>query len=382
MAIDDRLQKHLASVLKEVEVSQGGFGGAVAVARRGELVAQAHFGEASPGRQWTDHTAALTWSVSKGVCAMIVAKLADDGFDVDKPICNVWPEFSANGKADITLAEVMTHHSGLPWFPDLGFSPSFDDPGSFGRQTDIASALAKATPISQYRGKVAYQAFTYGWIIGEIVRRLKGISLSDFFREEICRPLSLNMGFNIRSIPSEIELAKPGTPLCAWEEVGNIDSVFADQSSPVRRALMVPAGMKFETVLKVTEQNEFLEVECPAISLISSATSLARIYSHFAAAHFVSPSIRDFFTQERRYGHDMITDSPRRMALGFALNAEPSMVFNSSPTVFGHPGFGGSLAFGDANGGLGFAYVTNAMIPSTEIDSRASRLSQALIENE
>ena len=378
MSIDEKLQNRLQSVLEEVEVNEPGLGGAVAVARDGKIVAAAQFGESAPDQPWSSEYAGVSWSVSKGVCAIVIAKLVEDGFDVDRPISEVWPEFAANGKADITLADVMSHQSGIPWFNDNEFSPDFGVPGSFGQSIDISSALANVKPISKYKGKMAYHALTYGWIVGEIVKRLKGKSLSNYFLDELCRPLNLNMGFNRNSMLENIKLTKPSTPVSGAQNVADIDNAFSEPDNAVRRALLVPIGMKFKDVLAVTESSEFLGSETPAISLISSANSLAKLYSHFASGHIVSPSIRDFFIQERHYGHDLMTDGPRRMALGFALNAEPSMIFNSSPTVFGHPGLGGSQAFGDVEGHLGFAYLTNAMIPSTETDSRALALAQAV----
>ncbi|SLN23303.1 serine hydrolase domain-containing protein [Roseisalinus antarcticus] len=381
MAHEAPLSARLSETLARVETRETGFGAEVAVARDGLLIGRAWVGEAAPGRAWTPGTPVVTWSVSKGVAAMVVARLARDGaLDPFAPIRDYWPGFGQGG-APVTLADVMTHRAGLPWLPDRPGMPDFADPESWDAAPGIAEALAEMAPVAEMVGKVGYHALTYGWLVGECVHRATGASLDDMLQSHIATPSDLRMSFGTRAPETLAALARPGIPEVARDKALAVDAAFADPDNALRRSLCVPVGDSFAEVLRTTQSPAFLAAETPAISLVSDAGSLARAYSLFASAERVGAyQIIDSLGRDAAIAQlggtrdDLITGGARNMALGFALNSPPSIALSRGARCFGHPGMGGSLAWGDPDSGLGFAYLTNAAIPDTVTDPRAVAL--------
>lgn len=375
---DAVLQSRLAAALAKVEPGEPGFGAGVAIARDGVLLAEAWTGEAQTGRAWQADTPIVTWSVSKGVVAMIAARLAQDGeIDLDAPIRSYWPDFGTQD-CTITLADVMTHRAGLPWLPDLPDLPSFRDASSWTGNA-AAMALARMPPEPNLEGHVAYHALTFGWLVGECLQQATGLGLNAQLQKLLAGPNGLEMSFGTQDADLRDRLARPGVPKIGSEKCAAVDAAFADPGNPLRRALCVPVGQNFSDVLRQTERAEFLAAETPAISLISDASSLARAYSLFASGNtcFIRPDGRDTALRMRaRTDDDGVTGGARTMALGFVLNSAPSIFLSSAPGSFGHPGMGGSLAWGDPERGLGFTYLTNAAIPDTVTDPRAVALSR------
>lgn len=384
MGNDGSLGPRLETALAAVETDEPGFGSAVAVARNGALVGAAWVGEAAPGRAWTKTTPVVTWSVSKGVAAMVVARLIQEGaLDPDVPIRSYWPEFAGVSGARTTLADVMTHRAGLPWLPDRAGLPSFADPRSWSAVDAIDHALAELEPVPGLAGTVAYHALTYGWLVDASVRRATGAGLNAHLQRMSASPHGLLMSFGTRCADIRSRLAKPGVPKVAREQAAAADEAFADAENALRRSLSIPRGMTFADVLSTTQEQEFLAAETPAISLVSDAGSLARAYSLFAAGGTVGADAligtahRDRALAFRAgTDDDWVTGGARNLALGFVLNSPPSISLAPAVHAFGHPGLGGSLAWGEPESGLGFAYLTNAAIPDTQTDARARALSR------
>lgn len=375
---ESTLSDRLARVLAEVEPNEPGFGASVAVAKDGVLLAEAWRGEAALGRPWLPDTPIVTWSVSKGIAAMIVARLAQDALiDPDAPIRSYWPEFGApNGTT--TLGDVMTHRAGMPWLPEASGLPCFSDAATWSGKAAV-DALARMPPVPDLVGHVAYHALSYGWLVGECIFRATGLSLDQQTQRLLAGPNALELGFGTQSAEVRGRLAKPGVPGCGKENCKAVDAAFADPGNLLRRALCVPIGVSFSDVLRMTENADFLASETPAISLIADAPSLARAYSLFAAGNpsFITPNGRDAALRLRAStDEDAVTGGTRNMALGFIRNSPPSIVLSPGPHGFGHPGMGGSLAWGDPESGLGFAYLSNAAIPDTVTDPRAMALSR------
>lgn len=387
--MDQSLNARLKSALESAEPGEPGFGAGVAMAMDGELVAEAWIGEAAPGMAWQADTLIVTWSVSKGVAAMLVARLAQGGaIDPDAPIDTYWPGFGAEDKGAITLAEVMTHRAGLPWLAETPNLPSFGDAQSWTDTEAVATALARMRPVDGLVGTIAYHALTYGWLVGECVRRATGDSLNAHAQQLFAGPHGWALGFGTQSAAVQERLATSGIPESGRENANAVDEAFDSPTNKLRRSLCVPVGMSFAEVLRVTQDPAFLAAESPAISLIADAPSLARAYSLFAAGDhagpqpFIGTQARDrYLKQMASTADDGVTGGARRMALGFVLNSPPSITLSSAQGAFGHPGMGGSLAWGDPRSGLGFAYLTNAAIPDVVTDPRAMDLSRVAMDS-
>lgn len=374
------LGAHLEEQLIKVETSERGFGGAVAVAQAGELLGVAWKGEAAPGRLWTETTPTVTWSVSKGVVAMVVAFLAQAGeIDPDAPIRDTWPEFGAGSARSMTLSDIMTHRAGLPWLPEADGLPSFAAAADWSRSASIADALAEMTPLEDLQGKVAYHALTYGWLVSACVTRATGADLNAHLRRMLSGRDGIRMSFGTTDETLLSQLTTAGVPDSGQMQARAVDAALSDPENRLRRSLCVPVGMSFADVLRLTKEPEFLAADTPAISLIADAGSLARAYSLFAAVgsgSLTGTKARDRAVKPRADTlDDGVTGGARRMALGFVLRSSPSIDLGPRPKAFGHPGMGGSLAWGDPDTGLGFSYLTNAAVPDTVTDARAVALS-------
>ncbi len=383
MGHDGVLGARLEALLNKVEPQEAGYGAGVSVFREGSLLGQAWIGEAAPGRAWSKTTPVLTWSVSKGIVSILVALLARDGpIDPDCPISTYWPEFGSGSKNGLSLMDVMTHQAGLAWLPKAEAMPSFGSTTGWVQTETIEDALATMASIPDQTGQVGYHALTFGWLIEGCLRRATGKGLNAHLQHMIGVVDGIDMSFGTRSSAVKKALAKPGVPHIGLEKAAAVDEAFADAENPLRKSLCVPTGMTFSEVLRATEDDAFLAAETPAMSLISDANSLARVYSLFATAERVDGEIlidnagRDEAIRGRaETDEDAITGGARKMAVGFVLNSPPSISLAPGDRVFGHPGMGGSLAWGDPETGLGFAYLTNASIPDTVTDARAVELS-------
>jgi CubicO group peptidase (beta-lactamase class C family) len=156
---------------------------------RGEKVVDLWGGtaDAATGRAWDEHTMALVFSTTKGVVAMCANKLAQEGaLDVDAPVAQYWPEFAAGGKADIPVSFLLSHQAGLAWIDGemtLDQALSWDP---------VVDALALQVPHYEPGSQHGYHATTFGWLVGEVVRRITAKSVGTYFREAIATPLGVD----------------------------------------------------------------------------------------------------------------------------------------------------------------------------------------------
>jgi CubicO group peptidase (beta-lactamase class C family) len=331
------------------------------------------------GRPWEHDTAAVIFSCSKGLLAICAYLLVEEGrLDLDAPIEHYWPEFGANGKSAITVRDALTHRAGLA---------SLD--------TDLTTAQVLAwdpviTAIEAQRPSHApgdghfYHAMTYGWLIGEVIRRITGQTPGQFFDRALRAPLGLR---------TWIGLPPEEAPRVAWMEapLPDEDSVPARESARIardnpliERSLTMCGAYAFPAEDSYVTFNDaaIRAGEIPGANGISAAESLARLY-----AACVSPvdgerilsrnSILDACLP-RAGGRQLsgLPDDGSRWGTGFQLASPPSQPMLGTGS-FGHAGAGGQLAFGDHNHRVGFAYLSNQM--GGYGDARARALSAAVV---
>ncbi|HEY1324482.1 MAG TPA: serine hydrolase domain-containing protein, partial [Streptosporangiaceae bacterium] len=168
---------------------RGEAGAAVAITVDGELVADLWGGtaDAETGRAWEQHTTVVVWSCTKGATALCAHILADRGeLDLDAPVGKYWPEFACNGKEQITVRMLLSHQAGLPAVrQEL-------PPGAFYDWALMTGALAAETPFWTPGLQHGYHGLTFGFLVGEVVRRVTGTTLGTFFRQEVAGPLGLD----------------------------------------------------------------------------------------------------------------------------------------------------------------------------------------------
>jgi len=199
-------------------------GGALAVFIDGKLVVDLWAGRAAPGQPWREDTLEVLMSSTKGMAALCAVMLADRGeLDVDAPVCEYWPEFAQNGKQRVLVRHVLTHTAGVVGFGD-GRPPLGWDGSGWDDYDAIAAALA-AAPLCWSPGeRFGYHALTFGWLIGELVRRITGRTVGTMFRVEVAEPLGLDL--------------RIGTPPADQPRVARvIDATAASVPRPLRMIL-------------------------------------------------------------------------------------------------------------------------------------------------
>ncbi|MGW0200885.1 serine hydrolase domain-containing protein [Nonomuraea sp. NPDC003201] len=356
-------------------------GAAVSVYLHGRKVVDLWGGIADPGtgRPWERDTLQLVYSTTKAVTATCALLLSQRGeLDLDAPVAEYWPEFAANGKKRIPVRWLLTHQAGLPAI-DHPITP---------REAiawePMVTALAAQRPYWEPGTEHGYHGLTYGWLVGEVVRRVSGRSLGTFLADEIAGPLGLDLWIGLpeteRHRVSRIIDTPPDFQAMARidlnalpEPMREVMTAFADPTSLTRRSLAV--------VTPPLDHNrpEEQAAEMPATNGICTARALARFYAALIGEidghRILTPGTLTAATAEQVSGIDRILRMPVRIGTGFGLPTPDAFWY--SPTAFGFPGRGGSLGFADPATGLAFGYVMNHVLEGVP-DLRAANLLAAV----
>lgn len=310
----------------------------VAVYRHGELVADVVAGEAAPGRPVTSDTPFFSFSTGKGVAATVAHVLAERGvLDYDRPVAELWPEFGVHGKEKVTLRHVLTHSAGVPAVPADTTTEDLTD------WAKMCAALADAEPWWEPGTRTGYHALTFGYLVGEVVRRATGKPISQVLREEVAGPLGVGNELFF-GVPQD-ELHRLATLEAAPMALPAAD---VPMDLPMFKAtpfaLMPSAGYG--------NRPDVLAADIPAGGTMS-ARGVARMYAALLDGSLVSPARLREISAVAVTGQDQMTYGPAAWALGYAVG------LGGSPTAFGMQGIGGSGAFADPETGIAFALTLN-----------------------
>jgi CubicO group peptidase (beta-lactamase class C family) len=349
-------------------------GAAVAVTLEGQSVVDLWAGHSDPDRSrpWQRDTLVHVYSTTKGMTALCAHRLADRGhLDLDAPVSRYWPEFAEAGKEAIPVGWLLSHRSGLVALRKP------QPPESLYDWDAMCTTLAVELPWFPPGEHLGYQAVTFGWLVGEVVRRVSGQSLGRYFRDEIARPLGadfhIGLGDDEIARCADITMIQPPAELVSN---GNEDPF----STLPLIAFANPTGTGDHNC------EAHRRAEIPAINGHGSARSLARIYGALAVGgtvdgvRLLSPGAVDALSNEHVSGIDEVQGIALRFGPGFMLNVPGADLFTPSPRSFGHLGAGGSAAFADPDKQLGFAYTCNRLGPHLDVDPRARTLIEACSE--
>ncbi|MFJ6074452.1 serine hydrolase domain-containing protein [Streptomyces sp. NPDC093065] len=359
----------------------GDIGAAVCVYWHGRPVVDLWGGvaDADTGRPWERDTLQLVYSATKGVTATAVHMLVERGMlDLDAPVAKYWLEFAANGKADIPVRWLLSHQAGLvaldeplPLSQALAWDP-------------MTAALAAQRPLWTPGTAHGYHGRTWGWLVGEVIRRVSGRSPGRFFADEIAQPLGLDfyigLPANERDRVSRMAYKRPAVDLTTVPaeevpmELREQVAAWRDPNSFSNRAFAVtdPAAIDFDSP-------EVQAAELPSSNGIGTARSLARMYAALIGevdgVRLLAPETLASATEERASGKDQVLMFPSRFSTGYMLPTEGNLM--TGPNAFGHTGRGGSLAFADPERGIALGYVMNHIINGSD-DVRAAVLADAV----
>ncbi len=344
-------------------VSAGSERGALAVAIDGHVVVDIHGGAADPlsGRPWRKDTLACCFSVTKGVFSLLAHLLIDRGsLDPDRRVADLWPEFAAGGKGDITIADVMTHRAGLPAVSQACAR------GDLYNWETMTGLLAASRSVVEPRAAPVYHNMTYGYLLGEIMRRATGRPVRDLLADLLCQPLGVDFAIGLSAA-----------------DQARIASLTQDDPDSLFRRLEAEPDTLFSRSMAFFDESEDFNTERWRGAVIgagsghATAPALARLYGQLVNSRSFLSAARqaDARTERcRSAGVDPVLGLPIRHALGFELSLPPSLDFGPNPATTGYWGAGGATAFADPDSRLAFGYVTGAMAPGLGSSDRARAL--------
>ncbi|MGH0035621.1 MAG: serine hydrolase domain-containing protein [Myxococcota bacterium] len=338
------------------------------------------FADQKRTRPWTRDTVANVYSTTKGMTALCALMLVERGeLDLDRPVAEYWPEFAAAGKEAVPVRWLLSHRAGLPAVgPLLPPEALFD-------WDAMAEALAGQAPWWDPGEAHGYHAVTYGWLVGEVVRRITGRSVGTFFREEVAGPLDADFHIGLPDAEHDraAEMSAMAAPPSDREGVNLMEAFLKDPEGMLARAFMNPPSMAMGP-----NHADWRRAEIPAANGHGNARSVARVYGALAAgrgpggAPLLGADTLEQAVEEQSNGLDSVLQIDTRIGLGFMLPQERKEArFGPGGRSFGHPGAGGSVGCGDPDAGLGFGYVMNRMGPHILLDPRAVALIEAAYDS-
>jgi CubicO group peptidase (beta-lactamase class C family) len=377
--IDGRCDPRFAAVRAAFEENfreRQELGAAVAVTLDGETMVDLWGGWADPARTrpWERDTLVNVWSTTKGPAALCLHILADRGLlDLDAPVASYWPEFAAAGKESVLVRHLLSHRAGLS---------GLREPHSAERLYDwqlTVARLAGTEPWWEPGTRSGYHALTYGFLVGEVVRRVSGLLPGAFLEREVTGPLGIDftIGLPEKESGRAAELVQP--PVAASSEQA---AIFA-QLEPVALAALA------NPLVGAAEANspEWRAAELPALNGHGTARAIAALYGILAGRgswdgrRVLSPEAAERVREGQGSCRDLVLGTgfgrDTEIALGLWLSG-PEGSYGPNPRAFGHDGFGGSCGLADPEAGVSLGYVMNGMGPNLADDPRKMALIDAV----
>ena len=348
----DDIQQQVQKAVEELVGSGTERGLQVAVYLHGEQVVDAVAGIADleTGRPVASDTPFYAYSVGKGATSTVAHVLVERGlFGYDMPVVELWPEFGAHGKERATVRHVLTHTVGVPGIPPDTTPEDLCD------WDKMCGVIADSEPWWEPGTKTAYHAYTFGYIVGEIVRRATGKPISQVLREEVAGPLG---------VADELYFGMPESEL---DRLARLEDV---EGSKEFLAAMPDDAPFFKLGPRATTPNaefgnrkDILMADIPAGGK-TSARATARMYAalmgEVESVRLVSSERLREISAVAYSGMDEIMGFPSTWAMGYSIGQLGSDA-QQTPTVFGMGGVGGSFAYADTATGVAFALTKNRL---------------------
>ena len=317
--------------------------------------------------EWADDTLVAVFSTTKAISGIVVAWLVDRGLlDYDTPVAQYWPEFAANGKAGITIADALSHQTGLP-----GLTQEMDAGDWFNRDFIEARLAAQAPMWDLSDGGSGYQPITLGFILDAVARRTDGRSIGGILRDEIAGPHGLDFyigtpeSLHGRVAPHRLP---PSAPDLGEINEFNTTAFLKPWSSPGRKGAAA-----------------WREAEFPAANGHGTARAIAALMGvyatrgHLQKTSIISSRVVNAAMKPRVSGQDRVLPFDLTLAAGAMVNAKDGF-YGPEKQTLGQYGFGGSCGFADPVRGLSGSYAMNRQLPVLAGDARAMRLIDTVYE--
>ena len=374
---EEELRARVEPLFQENFDRFGELGAAVSVWRNGKPALDLHGGFREGSRQtaWTDDTPVLIWSATKAIAsACLLHALQENKREIGDRVIEFWPEFGQSGKTEITLAQVLSHQAGLA---------ALDRPVDILEYSSVIEALEQQAPNWPPGSGHGYHARTFGFLVDELVRRIAGCPVSEYWRQMFADILGLDLWIGLpareQGRVASIYAPKMGqqpSPRQFYAEVAT-RGTFANKVFTSPQGLQAVSGMNKPAIRSL-----------PIASFggISSANSLAKFYALLAnrgeledRQFFVSKTL-SWMSTTLTDGIDRVFQLPTAFSAGFMKDSKQSArrIFGPSRSSFGQPGAGGSHAFADPENNMAFAYVMNQMEQQVLPGEKSLRLVDAI----
>jgi len=376
-----QLLQRLKPLFQENFEKFGELGAAMSVWQNGRPIVDLYggFRDAHREKPWTSDTLVLVWSATKGIgSACLLHALQEHNIDISQRVAEFWPEFAQASKEKITLAQLLSHQAALC---------------ALDRRVDVLDydavirALESQTPLSPPGTAHGYHARTFGFLLDELIRRIAGKTLSDYWRENFAGPLNLDVWIGLpKKENSRVATMYAAKTLKAFG--AEPKQFYADLVTPgtlARKTFTSPYGLHV-----ISKMNEPAVRAHPIVSFggIGSASALAKFYSmlanggKFDGQTFFSEKALAWMTTTFADGIDRVFQIPTAFSAGFMKDSRNAArkILGPSGTSFGHPGAGGSHAFADPENKTAFAYVMNQMEQSLLPTEKSLRLVDAIYQ--
>lgn len=369
--------------------SHGEIGAGVCITLHGETVVRLAGGWADRARSrpWGLDTLSVVFSTTKGAVATCANLLIDRGeLALHKPVSHYWPGFAQNGKGDVTVAMLLDHSAGVPGFREP------IKPDAYLDWDYMVRALEQEAPFWEPGTRHGYHMISFGWTVGELVRRVSGQSLADFFRSALGDPLGLDFWIGLpealepRVAPIIPSVPDPDNPII----LDLYRNAIENPGSLAARAALNMGGWSTMAVdpdegIGLVDTRRYHAAQIGGAGGIASAAGIAGLYTPLANGALISaPHVRRMSRVHTSTHQDFTLLIPTRFGLGYMKSLDnrhrPNGIHQSmilGEQAFGHPGAGGSLGFADPSIGMAFGYHMNQMGPSVLLDIRAQSLVDA-----
>ncbi|MBK3867017.1 serine hydrolase [Pseudomonas stutzeri] len=349
-------------------------GAALCVQVGGETVVDLWAGVADNQAEqaWHSDTLVNLFSCTKTFTAVAALQMVEQGMlELDEPVARIWPEFAANGKAAITLRQLLSHRAGLPAIRQPLPADALYD------WTSMTAVLAAEQPWWTPGTDQGYAAMTYGWLVGELLRRLDDCGPGESIVHRTAVPLGLDfhVGLDDSDAHRVAYLTRTRNDFGDAAAQRLFKALMSAPDSVSARAFSNPPS-----IMSSGNKPEWRRMAQPAANGHGNARSLAGFYTGLLQGKLLDEALLSEMTREQSAGEDRTLLTRTRFGLGCWLD-QPDLenaTFGMGPRTFGHPGAGGCIGFADPDRELAFGFVTNTLGPYVLMDPRAQALARSV----
>ena len=369
-------------------------GASIAVEHQGEMVVNLWGGYKDRGKTdpWSDDTLINVFSTTKAITATCLLQLIERGqVDLNALVGDYWPEYACNGKEKTRVSDFLCHRAAMHGFQ--GGVPQFD----YRHWDQWTEALAQQRPFREPGTTQGYHALTYGWLVGELIRRIDGRSVGQYFREEIAEPF--NLDFKIGLEDADIErcgdiLVDPQPTPWALMAIAIAPDFVLPKALRSLKSFLRMGDLKVAFASKSVQpgemnSREWREAEIPSANGHGTAESLAKLFGILSTGgerdgkRIISPETLKLALTPLSEGPDtVILGAPIRFGVGYDLGLGITTIRGTPhpSRIFGHCGVGGTVAFGDPETGLGYGFLCNRMHKPKDLYQTSNRLTRTVLD--